>query len=37
MSTLPVQRHVRSLFPEFSELFAGFPSFAGHDRALTPS
>jgi HSP20 family protein len=29
MSTLPVQRRPRSLFPEFSELFAGFPSFAG--------
>jgi HSP20 family molecular chaperone IbpA len=29
MSTLPVPRRPRSLFPEFSELFAGFPSFAG--------
>ena len=29
MSTLPVRRHPRSLFPEFSELFAGFPAFAG--------
>ncbi len=29
MSTLPVQRRSRSLFPEFSELFAGFPSMAG--------
>jgi HSP20 family molecular chaperone IbpA len=29
MSTLPVRRHPRSLFPEFSELFAGFPSMAG--------
>jgi HSP20 family molecular chaperone IbpA len=29
MSTLPVTRRHRSLFPEFSELFAGFPSFAG--------
>jgi HSP20 family molecular chaperone IbpA len=29
MSTLPVRRHPRSLFPEFSELFAGFPSLAG--------
>lgn len=28
-TTLPVQRHPRSLFPEFSELFAAFPSFAG--------
>ncbi len=29
MSELPVPRHPRSLFPELSELFAGFPSFAG--------
>jgi HSP20 family molecular chaperone IbpA len=29
MSTLSVRRHPRSLFPEFSELFAGFPSLAG--------
>jgi HSP20 family molecular chaperone IbpA len=29
MSTLPVKRHQRSLFPEFSELFAGFPSLTG--------
>lgn len=29
MSTLPVQRQHRSLFPEFSDLFAAFPSFAG--------
>jgi len=29
MSTLPVKRHQRSLFPEFSELFAAFPSFTG--------
>lgn len=29
MTTLPVQRQQRSLFPEFSELFAGFPSFGG--------
>ncbi|BBX73067.1 Hsp20/alpha crystallin family protein [Mycobacterium shinjukuense] len=29
MTTLPVQRQMRSLFPEFSELFAAFPSFAG--------
>ena len=29
MSTLPVRRQPRSLFPEFSELFAGFPSLAG--------
>ncbi|BCO34978.1 hypothetical protein BMW24_015770 [Mycobacterium heckeshornense] len=29
MTTLPVQRHPRSLFPEFSELFTAFPSFAG--------
>lgn len=28
MST-PVRRQPRSLFPEFSELFAGFPSLAG--------
>jgi HSP20 family molecular chaperone IbpA len=29
MSSLSVRRHPRSLFPEFSELFAGFPSLAG--------
>jgi HSP20 family molecular chaperone IbpA len=29
MSKLPVHRQPRSLFPEFSELFAAFPSFAG--------
>jgi len=29
MSSLPVQRRAVSLFPEFSELFAGFPSLAG--------
>jgi HSP20 family molecular chaperone IbpA len=29
MSTLSVRRHPRSLFPEFSELFAGFPPMAG--------
>jgi HSP20 family molecular chaperone IbpA len=29
MSTLPVRRQPRSLFPELSELFAGFPSLAG--------
>lgn len=29
MGTLSVQRPARSLFPEFSELFAAFPSFAG--------
>lgn len=29
MSTLSVQRQPRSLFPEFAELFAGFPSLAG--------
>lgn len=29
MSTLPVHRQPRSFFPEFSELFAAFPSFAG--------
>ena len=29
MSTLSVRRHPRSLFPEFSELFAGFPQLAG--------
>ena len=34
MSTLPVHRHARSLFPEFSELFAAFPSFAGLRPAL---
>lgn len=28
--TLPVRRRTRSLFPEVSELFAGFPSFAGY-------
>ncbi len=26
MTTLPVRRRPRSLFPEFSELFAGFPT-----------
>lgn len=29
MSTLAVRRHPRSLFPEFSDLFAGFPPLAG--------
>jgi HSP20 family molecular chaperone IbpA len=29
MSTLSVRRHPRSLFPEFSDLFASFPSLAG--------
>jgi HSP20 family protein len=29
MSTLPIKRQPRSLFPEFAELFAGFPSFSG--------
>jgi HSP20 family molecular chaperone IbpA len=29
MSNVSVQRQPRSLFPEFSELFAGFPSLAG--------
>lgn len=29
MTTVPASRQTRSLFPEFSELFAGFPSFAG--------
>jgi HSP20 family molecular chaperone IbpA len=29
MSTLSVRRQPRSLFPELSELFAGFPSMAG--------
>ncbi|MFZ1178777.1 MAG: Hsp20/alpha crystallin family protein [Mycobacterium sp.] len=29
MSTHPVQRRPRTLFPEFSELFAGFPALAG--------
>jgi HSP20 family protein len=27
--TLPARRRTRSLFPELSEIFAGFPSFAG--------
>lgn len=29
MNALPAQRQTRSLFPEFSELFTAFPSFAG--------
>jgi HSP20 family molecular chaperone IbpA len=29
MTTVPASRQTRSLFPEFSELFAGCPSFAG--------
>lgn len=29
MSTLSVRRQPRSLFPELSDLFAGFPSLAG--------
>lgn len=29
MSTLPIRRQQHSLFPEFSELFAAFPSFTG--------
>src|SRR5271166_5445291 len=29
MSTLAVRRQPRSLFPEFSELFAGFPALTG--------
>ena len=34
MSTAPVRRRPMSLFPEFSELFAGFPSLAGVRPAL---
>ncbi|KZS57859.1 hypothetical protein A4G28_23770 [Mycobacterium ostraviense] len=29
MTTLPVKREQHSLFPEFSDLFTAFPSFAG--------
>ncbi|ORV65016.1 hypothetical protein AWC07_13970 [Mycobacterium gastri] len=29
MTTLPVKREPHSLFPEFSDLFSAFPSFAG--------
>ncbi|OOK63374.1 alpha-crystallin [Mycobacterium kansasii] len=29
MTSFSVQRRPRSLFPDFSELLAGFPSFAG--------
>jgi HSP20 family protein len=29
MTTLPATQKPHSLFPEFSEFFAGFPSFAG--------
>jgi len=29
MTTLPVQRRQRALFPEIADLFAGFPSWAG--------
>jgi HSP20 family molecular chaperone IbpA len=29
MSTLPIKRQPRSLFPEFAELLAAFPSFSG--------
>lgn len=29
MTTLPVRRRARSHFPELSEWFAGFPTFAG--------
>ncbi|AKN17844.1 heat shock protein HspX [Mycobacterium haemophilum DSM 44634] len=29
MTTLPVRRRTRSLFPELSEWFTGLPSFAG--------
>jgi HSP20 family protein len=29
MTSLPAQRRARSLFPEFSELFAGFPALSG--------
>jgi HSP20 family protein len=29
MTALPVQRRTRSLFPEFSDLFAGFPALTG--------
>jgi len=29
MSTLPVKRQQHFLFPEFSDLFAAFPSLAG--------
>ncbi|WP_343574782.1 HSP20 family small heat-shock protein [Mycobacterium sp.] len=29
MNTLPVKRQQRAMFPEFSELFAAFPSFTG--------
>ncbi|BBZ45386.1 Hsp20/alpha crystallin family protein [Mycobacterium parmense] len=29
MTTLPARRRTRSLFPEFSDLFAGFPALTG--------
>lgn len=29
MTSLPVQRRAKSLFPEFAELFAGFPALTG--------
>ncbi len=29
MTTLPVRRRTRSLFPELFDVFAGFPSFGG--------
>jgi HSP20 family molecular chaperone IbpA len=29
MSILPASRHQRSMFPELTELFTGFPSFGG--------
>lgn len=34
MSTLSVRRRPRSLFPEFSDLFAGFPDLTGLRPAL---
>jgi HSP20 family molecular chaperone IbpA len=36
MSTLAVRRQPRSLFPEFSELLAGFPSLAGFRPTFDP-
>jgi HSP20 family protein len=36
MGTLSVQRQARLLFPEFAELFAAFPSFAGMRPAVDP-
>jgi HSP20 family molecular chaperone IbpA len=37
MNTLPAQRRTRSLFPEFGELFAGFPAWSSLRPVFEPN